>query len=55
MDPSLSTMAQSLGPRKETASTTTAANSVLRQSKKKGCKQSKCSKWRGGRCRCGRA
>jgi hypothetical protein len=22
--------------------------------KKKGCKQSKCSKWKGGKCRCGR-
>jgi hypothetical protein len=23
-------------------------------SKKKGCKKSKCSKWKGGHCRCGR-
>ena len=22
--------------------------------KKKGCKQSKCSNWKGGKCRCGR-
>lgn len=22
--------------------------------KKKGCKQDKCSKWKGGKCRCGR-
>ena len=22
--------------------------------KKKGCKQKKCSKWKGGKCRCGR-
>lgn len=26
----------------------------LRQEKKKGCKQSKCSKWKGGKCKCGR-
>jgi hypothetical protein len=25
-----------------------------RAEKKKGCKQSKCSKWKGGKCRCGR-
>jgi len=24
------------------------------QSKKKGCKKQKCSKWKGGKCRCGR-
>lgn len=27
---------------------------ALRAEKKKGCKQKKCSKWRGGGCRCGR-
>jgi hypothetical protein len=26
----------------------------LQAQKKKGCKQSKCSKWKGGKCRCGR-
>jgi len=24
------------------------------QRKKKGCKKDKCSKWKGGKCRCGR-
>jgi hypothetical protein len=24
------------------------------QAKKKGCKERKCSKWKGGKCRCGR-
>lgn len=24
------------------------------QDKKKGCRQQKCSKWKGGKCRCGR-
>jgi hypothetical protein len=26
----------------------------LQVAKKKGCKQQKCSKWKGGKCRCGR-
>jgi len=26
----------------------------LQAAKKKGCKQQKCSKWKGGKCRCGR-
>jgi hypothetical protein len=26
----------------------------LKVAKKKGCKQHKCSKWKGGKCRCGR-
>jgi len=26
----------------------------LQQAKKKGCKQKKCSNWKGGKCRCGR-
>ncbi len=48
-------MAQPLGSDKQTAASRTAAQGGLRQSKKKGCKQTKCSKWRGGGCRCGRA
>ena len=28
--------------------------SPLQLAKKKGCKQQKCSKWKGGKCRCGR-
>jgi hypothetical protein len=27
---------------------------INRQSKKKGCKEKKCSNWKGGKCRCGR-
>jgi hypothetical protein len=27
---------------------------ALQQAKKKGCKQKKCSNWKGGKCRCGR-
>ena len=27
---------------------------VFTAAKKKGCKQNKCSKWKGGSCRCGR-
>lgn len=26
----------------------------LQAAKKKGCKQKKCSNWKGGKCRCGR-
>jgi hypothetical protein len=29
-------------------------SSVTLFSKKKGCKKSKCSKWKGGHCKCGR-
>jgi len=29
-------------------------NRGLKRGKKKGCKQKKCSKWKGGKCRCGR-
>lgn len=48
-------MAQPLDPRSDSPITTPANSEVLRQSKKKkGCKQHKCSKWRGGHCRCGR-
>lgn len=28
--------------------------SPLQVAKKKGCKQHKCSKWKGGKCHCGR-
>jgi hypothetical protein len=30
------------------------AKPSLQVAKKKGCKQQKCSKWKGGKCRCGR-
>jgi hypothetical protein len=30
------------------------ARALLQVAKKKGCKQQKCSKWKGGKCRCGR-
>ena len=29
-------------------------NNLSKVSKKKGCKKSKCSKWKGNSCRCGR-
>jgi hypothetical protein len=49
-------MAQPLGS--QTPSPSSVANPAstvgLRQQKKKGCKQTKCTKWKGGRCRCGR-
>jgi hypothetical protein len=32
----------------------TTARGSLQAAKKKGCKQQKCSKWKGGKCRCGR-
>ena len=28
--------------------------SPIQQDKKKGCRQKKCSNWKGGKCRCGR-
>jgi hypothetical protein len=31
-----------------------AVSGRLQVAKKKGCKQQKCSKWKGGKCRCGR-
>ncbi|MFM9041090.1 MAG: hypothetical protein ACKOHJ_02350 [Vulcanococcus sp.] len=31
-----------------------ARQAALATAKKKGCKQKKCSKWKGGKCRCGR-
>jgi len=30
-----------------------APKAQIKASKKKGCKQAKCSKWKGGGCRCG--
>lgn len=30
------------------------ARASLQVAKKKGCKQHRCSKWKGGKCRCGR-
>ena len=53
-------MAQPLGSNAFAADQPTAAQpnpSQARgpvQSKKKGCKQRKCSHWKGGKCRCGR-
>lgn len=32
----------------------TGISSVAQQSRKKGCKKSKCSHWKGGKCKCGR-
>jgi len=32
----------------------TARQAALATAKKKGCKLKKCSKWKGGKCRCGR-
>jgi hypothetical protein len=49
-------MAKPLGPIDDSAAQ--AAGRLrpgsLQVEKKKGCKQSKCSKWKGGKCRCGR-
>jgi hypothetical protein len=36
------------------AGTETPVRPSLQVAKKKGCKQHKCSKWKGGNCRCGR-
>jgi hypothetical protein len=44
-------MAQSIGP---VRSVVTPTRGSLEAAKKKGCKQHKCSKWKGGKCRCGR-
>ena len=46
-------MADPLGPQPSASLQAPAANR-LQQSKKKGCKQKKCSHWKGGKCRCGR-
>lgn len=50
-------MAQPLGTPNAAAAAANGSSSTaagLRQQKKKGCKQSKCSKWKGGKCRCGK-
>ncbi len=39
---------------KAEATTIRTTSPVLSASKKKGCKQKKCSNWKGGRCHCGR-
>ena len=46
-------MADPLGPQPSASPQAPVANR-LQQSKKKGCKQKKCSHWKGGKCRCGR-
>jgi hypothetical protein len=46
-------MAGPLGPRSVSSPEAPVANR-LQQAKKKGCKQKKCSNWKGGKCRCGR-
>jgi hypothetical protein len=43
-------MAQPIGPQESAQP----RRSLAEQDKKKGCKQQKCSKWKGGKCRCGR-
>jgi hypothetical protein len=45
-------MAPSLGPRNDSSSSQ--GRRGPQSDKKKGCKQSQCSKWKGGKCRCGR-
>jgi hypothetical protein len=50
-------MAQPLGsqaPSPSSVANPATGAAGLRQPKKKGCKQTKCSKWKGGKCRCGR-
>jgi hypothetical protein len=49
-------MAQPLGPIDDSAAQAAGRPRPvsLQVEKKKGCKQSKCSKWKGGKCRCGR-
>jgi len=49
-------MAQPLGTPNVAAANGSASTAAagLRQQKKKGCKQTKCSKWKGGKCRCGK-
>ncbi|MCT0214029.1 MULTISPECIES: hypothetical protein [unclassified Synechococcus] len=43
-----------LAPPPEPAAVRALRQDLIRVSKKKGCKQSKCSHWKGGCCRCGR-
>ncbi len=45
-------MAKPIGPSNDTPSPLAQRGPTA--DKKKGCKQSKCSKWKGGKCRCGR-
>jgi hypothetical protein len=49
-------MAKPLGPIDDSAAQAAGRQrpGSLQVEKKKGCKQSKCSKWKGGKCRCGR-
>jgi hypothetical protein len=49
-------MAKPLGPIDDSAAQAAGCQrpGSLQVEKKKGCKQSKCSKWKGGKCRCGR-
>jgi hypothetical protein len=50
-------MADALGPRPDRAADAAPGGGRdprLQQAKKKGCKQKKCSNWKGGKCRCGR-
>jgi hypothetical protein len=47
-------MAQPLGPQNDPSLTGTSTRRGQRVEKKKGCRQQKCSKWKGGKCRCGR-
>ena len=50
-------MAKPLGPIDDSAANQAGGrrrSAALQADKKKGCKQSKCSKWKGGKCRCGR-
>ena len=43
-------MAQPIGPQEPVQ----LRRSLAQHEKKKGCKQQKCSKWKGGKCRCGK-
>ena len=45
-------MAQPLGPQNDSPSPSRGPQP--QQKKKKGCKQQKCSHWKGGKCRCGK-
>jgi hypothetical protein len=49
-------MAQPLGNEREPLrpGDAGAARAPLTAAKKKGCKEKKCSNWKGGKCRCGR-
>ncbi|MEB3323122.1 MAG: hypothetical protein VKI81_09900 [Synechococcaceae cyanobacterium] len=47
-------MAQSLGSTGDGPAPLRPVSGPLHATKKKGCRQGKCSKWKGGKCRCGR-